>query len=89
MEAPGAQDVDTALTPVREILQPDGADVEILGWDREVLALKLRLEGVNCAECVLPRENLQQTMLTLLQPALPTLREIRLTDPRETDVAQT
>lgn len=83
MELIGGEDLEGALTPVRETLQADGADVQVAGWNSRVLTLDLRLETVECADCVLPRESLEQTMLLLLQPSLPSLQEVRVTDPRE------
>jgi hypothetical protein len=85
MMSTDAPDLEPCLAPVRDILRPDGADIEVLHWDQHILALRLLLDSVECAECVLSREHLEQTMFQLLHPQLPSLREIRLTDPREAD----
>lgn len=83
MDASRVSLLDDAIRPVRDILQADGADVEVLGWDDDVLALRLRLDEASCAECVLPRASLEQTMLAMLRSSLPSVRAVRLTDPRE------
>lgn len=66
------------LTPVRELLQLDGGDVELLTSDATSVHLRLILESAECAECVLPRPILEDVAAKLLGVA------VRIDDPRDT-----
>ena len=65
------------LTPVREILQADGGDIELVGMDGATAELRLVIDGAECAECVLPRPLLEAVASKLL--GVP----VRIDDPRE------
>lgn len=65
------------ITPVRDILQADGGDVELLSMDEGTVNLRLVIEGAECAECVLPRPMLEEVAAKLL--GVP----VRIDDPRE------
>lgn len=64
------------LTPVREILQADGSDVELVGMEGGVARLRLIVEDAACAECVLPRAMLEDVATKLLGVT------VRIDDPR-------
>jgi hypothetical protein len=73
-----------ALVPVREILEPDGADIELVGVEGGTARLRLRLENAKCADnCVLPRALLEGIALQMMQPLVPGLTAIAIDDPRE------
>lgn len=65
------------LSPVREILQADGGDIELVSMDGATAHLRLIIEGAECAECVLPRPLLEDVAAKLL--GVP----VRIDDPRE------
>ena len=72
------------LAPVREILEPDGADIELVGIDDGTVLLRLRLENAACAEtCVLPRGLLETLALQMMQPLVAGLTAVIIDDPRE------
>ena len=71
------------LSPVRDILQADGADIELMSHDGATAHLRLILTGARCAECVLPRPILETIALKLLQPATPDLTAVVIDDPRQ------
>ena len=74
-----------ALAPVRELLEPDGADIELAGVEGGTALLKLRLENAECADtCVLPRAMLETIALQMMQPLVPGLAAVVIDDPRET-----
>jgi len=74
-----------ALAPVRELLAPDGADIELAGIAGGTARLRLRLENAECADtCVLPRAMLETLALQMMQPLVPGLTGIAIDDPRET-----
>lgn len=65
------------LTPVRQLLQADGGDIELVGMDGATAELRLVIAGAECAECVLPRPMLEDVAAKLL--GVP----VRIEDPRE------
>jgi hypothetical protein len=72
------------LAPVREILQPDGADIELVGIDGGTALLRLRLENAACADaCVLPRALLETLALQMMRPLVAGLTAVAIDDPRE------
>ena len=75
--------LSTALDEVREILQSDGGDIALHAVDGAAVTLRLVVEGASCAECILPRELLEQVTLDILQRHGTGVREVRIDDPRE------
>lgn len=73
------------ITPVREMLQADGIDAELVGSDDTTGTARLRLviDDAECAECVLPRPILETLALKLLKSANPTVTAVQIDDPRE------
>jgi hypothetical protein len=71
------------LTPVREILQADGGDIELVAHEHGTARLRLVVAGAECAECVLPRPMLEDVALELLRPSTPGLVAVVIEDPRE------
>ena len=65
------------LTPVRELLQLDGGDVELVAEEAGTVRLRLLLESAECAECVLPKPMLEDVATKLLGVT------VVLDDPRE------
>lgn len=65
------------LTPVRQLLEADGGDIEFLGMSGATADLRLVIDGAECAECVLPRPLLEDVAAKLL--GVP----VRIDDPRE------
>ncbi len=76
-------DLDAVLVDVREPLQADGADLQFIDFTEGTVALRLVLDGVECAECVLPRETLEAVILHQMKTRIPSVTAIRLEDPRE------
>lgn len=70
-------DSDLDLTPVREILQADGGDIELVSMDGDTANLRLIIDGAECAECVLPRPLLEDVAAKLLGTP------VRIDDPRD------
>lgn len=65
------------LTPVRDLLQLDGGDIELVSMDGATANLRLIIDGTECAECVLPRPMLEDVAAKLLGVS------VRIEDPRE------
>ena len=65
------------LSPVRDILQADGGDIELVSFDGDMAELRLVLESAECAECVLPKPMLEDVAAKLLGV------KVTIDDPRE------
>ena len=73
-----------SLTPLRELLQPDGADIALLGAEGSTALLRLELESAECTDtCVMPRPLLEKLALEMMQPLVPGLVSVTIEDPRE------
>jgi hypothetical protein len=70
------------LDEVRAIVQADGSDLELVGFDGTTLSLRLRIDDASCAECVMPSEHLERVALDVLSPSVPGLRRVSIDDPR-------
>ncbi len=75
--------VSAGLGPVRQILQADGGDIELVAVVGSTAELRLVVEGANCAECVLPRPMLETVALQMMKPLVPGLTAVAIDDPRE------
>jgi hypothetical protein len=77
--------LDGGLAAVAGFLGPDGAGVVVLDWDDAAgeLSLRLELSSQQCAECVVPRPLLDRLLLDTLREHAPSVRAVRLDDPRE------
>lgn len=79
-----ASTATSGLAPVRELLQPDGADIELVGVDGGTARLRLRLENAECTDtCVMPRPMIEMLALQMMQPLVPGLTAVVVEDPRE------
>jgi Fe-S cluster biogenesis protein NfuA len=77
--------VRAALIEVATLVQADGGDIELVSMDPErgEVALRLVVEGANCAECVLPRPMLEGMATSIMQRSAPAIRAVSIDDPRE------
>ena len=72
-----------ALDEVRSIITADGGDILLTSVDGGTVHLQLVVEGASCAECILPRELLEQVTLDIFQRGGTGVTEISIADPRE------
>ena len=78
----GLQHAD-GLATIREMLQADKSDLELLGIEDGTAHFKLLLNDPACAECVMPRSYLEPMILRHVQQTRPEVQRITLDDPRE------
>jgi hypothetical protein len=73
-----------AVDDLRANLQADGADLTVEEWDEAAATLRLRLllHAAGCAECVLPKQELEQVALYQIAARLPGVRRVEIADPR-------
>jgi hypothetical protein len=73
------------LGELRELVSQDGAELELVAVDgaQRSVSLQLVLDGVECLDCVMPRDYLEQLSLDILRRAVPELERVSIADPRE------
>jgi Fe-S cluster biogenesis protein NfuA len=73
-----------AIDEARALVQADGGDMRLLGVDDTgTVSIELVLEGASCAECVMPREFLEQIVLDMIKQTTGAVTGVRIDDPRE------
>jgi hypothetical protein len=77
--------VADAIDEIGRVLRADGADLLLLEADPKTLriSLELRLDDVSCADCVLPPDQLAETIAQAIRRRIPCEFELVLDDPRE------
>ena len=78
-----AATIEPALDEARALVQADGGDMKLTGIDGSTLNIELILEGASCAECVMPREFLEQIVLDMVQQKVSAVSAVTIDDPRE------
>lgn len=78
-----AETVESVLQPLRDTLRVDGAELSYASSpsDEEVV-FELDLTNSTCAECVLPKEQLEELLLFTARKAVPGMRTVTVIDPR-------
>lgn len=79
-----AETLAPALVDVRALVQADGGDLVLERVEDTTAHLRLIVEGAECAECVMPRQFLEQVALDMMQSSVAALSAVRIDDPRET-----
>jgi Fe-S cluster biogenesis protein NfuA len=75
--------ITPALDEARALVQADGGDMKLRSIEGDSLNIELVLEGASCAECVMPREFLEQIVLDMVKQKAPGVAAVRIDDPRE------
>jgi Fe-S cluster biogenesis protein NfuA len=75
--------ITPALDEARALVQADGGDMKLSSIDGGTVSLELILEGASCAECVMPREFLEQIVLDMIQQKTRDVSVVKIDDPRE------
>lgn len=74
--------VASALDEYRQMLQVDGADLELMGVTDGVVELKLLFGPETCEECVLSKDMLETILLDGLQKQDRSIAQVVVEDPR-------
>lgn len=83
MTAIDAGSLESALGPVRALVEADGGELLLDRVDGNTAQLRLVLEGAECRECVMPKTFLEQVALDMLAPNVAGLAAVQIADPRE------
>jgi Fe-S cluster biogenesis protein NfuA len=75
--------ITPALDEARALVQADGGDMKLAAIEGDTLKIDLILEGASCAECVMPREFLEQIVLDMVKQKAPAVAAVSIDDPRE------
>jgi hypothetical protein len=77
-------DVEGAVTEVGRALRADGGDLVLVDADDRTARIRVRVEldDVSCAECVLPPDQLRDTLDASLRRRIPEEFELVVDDPR-------
>ena len=71
------------MKAVRTLVAADGGDIVLTTIDGDTARLALVLDTAQCRECVMPGTFLEQVALDMLQPEVPGLAAVTVTDPRD------
>ena len=75
--------VQAALAHVQALVEADSSRFHLDGVSADgTVRLTLEITDEACAECVMPRELLEQTATRVLQTTVPAVRRVAITDPR-------
>lgn len=77
-----SRSLDLAIESVRETLRPDGVDIEFQREEEGVAHFRLVLDDVECQECVVPSEILEQILLNSIRKNVPEISAVKISDPR-------
>jgi hypothetical protein len=79
-----ADAVAAAVDEVGRILRADGADLLLIEADPKTLRVRLELkfDDVSCEECILPPDQLAETVNAAITRRVPGEFELLLADPR-------
>ncbi|CAB4851965.1 MAG: NifU family protein [Actinobacteria bacterium] len=78
----GTSTLTSALEEYREVLQIDGADLELTGVDAGIVHLRLIVGPDTCTDCILSKPMLETILLDVLQEADPAVTLVVVDDPR-------
>lgn len=77
-----SSDTSEAIAPLAEALDADGAALHLSAIEGSTVALRLSVTDATCAECVMPREALEELLLDAIVFAGHPVNRVRLEDPR-------
>ena len=72
-----------ALEGARALVQADGGDLVVDEVDGATIRAHLVIEGAECAECVMPRQFLEQVALDMARAELTDIEAVTIHDPPE------
>lgn len=75
-------DISEAIAPLAEALNADGAELHVSAVEGSTVEFRLSVTDATCAECVMPRETLEELLLDAIVAAGHPVDRVRLDDPR-------
>jgi len=77
---------EAAIAELNEIVRADGAELRLADASPSSIRLELDLSESTCTECVVTKELLLEILTARLATVDPDILEIKLYDPRESQV---
>lgn len=75
-------DISEAVVPLADALNADGAGLPLGAIERSTVEFRLSVTEAACAECVMPRETLEELLLDAIVSAGWPVERVWLEDPR-------
>ena len=70
-------------TSLSELVAQDGGAIELVQFTNNSIEFDLLLDSAECAECVMPKQFLEQVFLDQAQKIYGNLRSVLINDPRK------
>jgi Fe-S cluster biogenesis protein NfuA len=74
--------LEAGLKEIRESLQADHADLEVIGLEGSTARVRLVIGPETCRECIVSKSILESIMLESLRDTMPEVSAVELEDPR-------
>jgi Fe-S cluster biogenesis protein NfuA len=74
--------LEAGLNDIRESIQADHADLEVIGLDGSTARVRLVITPDTCRECIVSKSILESIMLESLRDTMPEVSAVELEDPR-------
>ena len=75
-----AEQLKNSLTT---LVEQDGGSIELVQFTNDSMELNLLLDSAECAECVMPKQFLEEVFLAQAQTIYGNLRSVLINDPRK------
>ena len=75
-----AEQLKNSLTT---LVEQDGGSIELVHFTNDSMEFNLLLDSAECAECVMPKQFLEEVFLAQAQTIYGNLRSVLINDPRK------
>lgn len=75
-----AEQLKNSLTT---LVEQDGGSIELVQFTNDSMEFNLLLDSAECAECVMPKQFLEEVFLAQAQTIYGNLRSVLINDPRK------
>ena len=75
-----AEQLKNSLTT---LVEQDGGSIELVQFTNDSIEFNLLLDSAECAECVMPKQFLEEVFLAQAQTIYGNLRSVLINDPRK------
>lgn len=76
--------LEAAIAAMKEALQADGADLEATALSGDVATVRLVVGPETCMDCIMPKEFIEEILLTEIRSHFPDITTVAVEDPRTT-----
>ena len=65
------------------LVEQDGGSIELVQFTNDSMEFNLLLDSADCAECIMPKQFLEEVFLAQAQTIYDNLRSVLINDPRK------